>query len=208
MASNPELCLSLEEWQQRYAGWLRSNSPQALLNASIYFDFRALYGDESLVDELAEWMRRNVPGASLFLRFMAENAVSVKPPLGMIRDFNFDVCEEFPRTIDLKTFGTRLFVDAARIIALANGISETSTPERLRAAAEMGKLGRDDIHAVIDGFHFLQQLRLRQQQEGTPLGRANRVDPEKLNELDRFVLKESFKQAKKLQGRIQMEYRL
>jgi CBS domain-containing protein len=208
MASNPELCLSLEEWQQRYGGWLRSNSPQALLNASIYFDFRALYGDESLVDELADWMRRNVPGASLFLRFMAENAVGVKPPLGMIRDFNFDVCAEFPRTLDLKTYGTRLFVDAARIIALANGIGETSTPERLRAAAEMGKLGRDDIHAVIDGFHFLQQLRLRQQQEGTPLGRANRVDPEKLNELDRFVLKEAFKQAKKLQGRIQMEYRL
>lgn len=208
MASNPELCLSLDEWRRRYAGWLRSNSPQALLDASIYFDFRALYGDESLVEELSEWMRKNVPGANLFLRFMAENAIGVKPPLGMIRDFNFDASGEFPHTLDLKTYGTRLFVDAARIIALANGIAETSTSERLRAAAEMGKLGRDDIHAMIDGFHFLQQLRLRQQQEGTPMGQANRVDPDRLNELDRFVLKESFKQAKKLQGRIQMEYRL
>jgi CBS domain-containing protein len=96
----------------------------------------------------------------------------------------------------------------ARILALANGIGATSTPERLRAAAEMGKVGRDDVGAIIDGFFFLQQLRLRVQQEGTPMGLANRVDPEKLNELDRFVLKEALKQAKKLQGRIQLDYRL
>jgi len=149
-----------------------------------------------------------VPSANLFLRFMAENAVSVKPPLGMIRDFSFDENAEFPRTLDLKTYGARLFVDAARILALAHGVSETSTVERLRAVAEKGKLGRDDIGAIIDGFHFLQQLRLRQQQGGAPMGLANRVDPEQLNELDRFVLKEAFKQAKKLQGRIQMDYRL
>jgi CBS domain-containing protein len=208
MASNPELCLSLDEWHERYNGWLHSNSPQALLNATIYFDFRPIYGDESLTDELAEWLRKHVPSASLFLRFMAENAVGVKPPLGMIRDFTFDVNEEFPHTLDLKTYGARLFVDAARILALANGISATSTTERLRAVSEKGKMGRDDIHAVIDGFHFLQQLRLRVQQQGTTMGLANRVDPEKLNELDRFVLKEAFKQAKKLQGRIQLDYRL
>ena len=208
MASNPELCLSLEEWQQRYNGWLRSNSPQALLNATIYFDFRPLYGDEELTEELAAWLRKNVPGASLFLRFMAQNAIDVKPPLGMIRDFTFDANEQFPKTLDLKTSGARLFVDAARILALANGVSETGTVERLRAVAALGKLGGEDIGAIVDGFHFLQRLRLRVQQEGTPMGLANRIDPETLNELDRFVLKEAFKQAKKLQGRIQMDYRL
>jgi CBS domain-containing protein len=208
MASNPQLCLSLEEWHQRYNGWLRSNSPQALLDATIYFDFRPLYGDESLTDELAAWLKKNVPAATLFLRFMAETAVTVKPPLGLIRDFSFDDNKDFPHTIDLKTYGTRLFVDAARILALANGIDETGTPERLRAVAAKGKLGGEDIGAIIDGFQFLQRLRLRAQQEGTPMGLGNRADPDKLNELDRLVLKESFKQAKKLQGRIQLDYRL
>ncbi|MCX8087062.1 MAG: DUF294 nucleotidyltransferase-like domain-containing protein [Rhodocyclaceae bacterium] len=208
MASNPELCLSLDEWKGRFGAWLRSNSPQALLNATIYFDFRPLYGEESLAEELRAWLKVHVPAASLFLRFMAENALAVKPPLGLIRDFTFDDHAEFPHTIDLKAMGTRLFVDAARILALANGIDETGTPARLRRAAELGKLGRDDVGAIIDGFHFLQQLRLRVQQEGTPRGLANRVDPDELNELDRFVLKEALKQAKKLQGRIQMDYRL
>lgn len=208
MASNPELCLSLDEWHQRYASWLRSTTPQALLNATIYFDFRPLYGDESLAGELAEWLRKNIPGATLFLRFMAENALRTQPPLGLIRDFSFDDHKDFPHTIDLKGSGTRLFVDTARILALANGIGETGTPQRLRAAAEKGKIGRDDVAAIIDGFFFLQKLRLRQQQEGSSMGLANRIDPEKLNELDRFVLKEAFKQAKKLQNRIRLDYRL
>ncbi len=208
MASNPELCLSVDEWQNRFGRWLRSSTPQALLDATIYFDFRPIYGEEALAESLSEWLRKNVPGATLFLRFMAENALRVRPPLGMIRDFSFDDNKEFPDTIDLKASGARMFVDVARILALANGITETGTPQRLRTAAEMGKIGRDDIGAIIDGFFFLQQLRLRVQQEGSPMGLANRVDPETLNELDRFVLKLALKQAKKLQNRIQMDYRL
>ncbi len=208
MASNPELCLSREEWQRKFAGWLSSNNPQALLDATIYFDFRPLYGDEQLADTLRDWVLKNIPAATLFLRFMAQNAVEVEPPIGMIRDFVFDKNETFPHTLDLKASGARLFVDAARILALANGIGETGTPQRLRALAEKGKLGREDIGAIIDGFFFIQQLRLRQQESGTPEGLANRVDPEKLNELDRLILKEAFKQARKLQGRLKLDYRL
>jgi len=40
------------------------------------------------------------------------------------------------------------------------------------------------------------------------VGAANRVDPDGLNELDRLVLREAFKQAKRLQSRLQLEYRL
>lgn len=208
MASNPELCLTLEEWQARFGSWLRSTTPQALLNSTIYFDFRPIYGAEDLAGELRTWLRKNIPEATLFLRFMAEDALRTRPPLGMIRSFAFDANNRFPRTLDLKSNGVRLFVDAARILALASGIDETSTPERLRAAAAQGRIGRDDVEAIVDAFFFVQRLRLRAQQEGTPLGLANRVDPAKLNELDRLVLKEAFKQVKKLQGRLRLDYRL
>ena len=97
---------------------------------------------------------------------------------------------------------------AARIVALAYGIPHSSTAARLRAAAEQGKLGSDDVNAVIDGFFFIQMLRLRNQSADTRPGGENRVNPDKLNELDRQVLKEAFKQAKRLQSRLQLEYRL
>lgn len=208
MASNPELCLSFEEWRHQFQHWMQANNPQALLNATIYFDFRPLYGAEQHAEDLRAWLLANVANASLFLRFMAGNALAVEPPIGMIRDFVYDKNEQFPHTLDLKTFGSRLFVDVARILALAGGVGETGTAERLRALAERGKLGREDIGAIIDGFFVIQQMRLRQQQAGTPEGMANRVNPDQLNEFDRLILKEAFKQAKKLQGRLQMEYRL
>jgi len=208
MASNPDLCLSLHEWKDKFYSWLQSGNPQALLNATIFFDFRPLYGEESLTEELRSWLLGTSAGGPLFLRFMAENALRVHPPLGLLRDFAFDKGDAFPHTIDLKASGSRLFVDVARILALAGGVDATGTAERLRALAERGKLGGDDIGAIIDGFFFIQKLRLQQQQSGTQAGLDNRVDPDQLNELDRLILKEAFKQAKKLQTRLQLEYRL
>jgi CBS domain-containing protein len=208
MASNPDLCLSLEEWQAKFRNLIVAGNPQALLDATIFFDFRPLYGDESMTEVLRDRLLAYAKDAPLFLRQMASNAVKVAAPLGLIRDFVFDKSEEFPHTLDLKASGSRLFVDAARILSLAHGVAETGTPERLRALTEMGKMGRDDTDAIVDGFYFLQKLRLRLQQTDTPAGRANRLDPEALNELDRLILKEAFKQAKKLQQRLQLEYRL
>ena len=208
MASNPQWCLTQDEWQERFTHWVRLPEPEALLNATIFFDFRPLYGNQALAKALRKWLLDLTGDAKLFLRFMAENAVKAAPPLGMIRDFVFDNNPDFPHTLDLKAFGARPFVDAARIIALAHGIPHSSTTARLRAAAEQMKLGGDDINAVIEGFFFIQNLRLRNQRADTRPGGENRIDPDKLNELDRQVLKESFKQAKRLQSRLQLEYRL
>jgi CBS domain-containing protein len=208
MASNPSWCLSQEEWRDCFSKWIRSPEPEALLNATIFFDFRPLFGDETLSRDLRQWLLLQAGDSKIFLRFMAENAVKATPPLGMIRDFTFDNNADFPHTLDLKAFGTRPFVDAARIIALAHNIPHSSTVERLRSASAQQLLGGDDINAVIEGFFIIQQLRLRNQRAGTAPGGENRIDPDKLNELDRHMLKEAFKQAKRLQSRLQLEYRL
>lgn len=208
MASNPQWCLTRDEWQERFTQWIRAPEPEALLNATIFFDFRPLYGNPALAKALRKWLLGMTGNARLFLRLMAENALKSAPPLGVIRDFVYDSKADFPHTLDLKAFGARPVVDAARIIALAHGIAHSSTVERLRAAALQKLLGNDDVHAVIEGFFFIQQLRLQNQRGGTAPGGENRIDPDQLNELDRQVLKEAFKQVKRLQSRLQLEYRL
>jgi CBS domain-containing protein len=140
---------------------------------------------------------------------MVANALQCQPPLGLIRDFAYDGSKAFPHTIDLKMYGSRPFVDAARIYSLALGLPYTGTAQRLRAAAPRVRLDGDELAAIIDGFYFILQLRLRRQRvlKGAE-GAANRVNPDDLNELDRHMLRESFKQARKLQARLQIEYRL
>lgn len=209
MAGNPEWCLSLIEWRKRFAGWIHEAEPQALLNASIFFDFRPLYGEERLSEGLREWLLDVTVANPLFLRQMAVNALQCSPPLGLVRDFVYDHARQFPHTIDLKMYGSRPFVDAARILALANGVSHTSTALRLRAMGEHLHLPREDVAALVQGFYFIQLLRLRHQHDGgATVEIANRIDPDALNELDRQMLKQAFRQAKKLQQKLQLDYRL
>jgi CBS domain-containing protein len=206
MAGNPECCLSLAEWRSRFAGWMREPTPDALLAANIFFDFRPLAGNAALAERLRAWLDSTSGENKLFLRMLVANALQAEPPLGWIRTFRTDEGEH-AGTLDLKTHGTRIFVDAARAFALALGIAETNTSQRLRLAGR--RLNRDEreIAATTDAYHFLQLLRLRVQRGGLehgadtagPRASLNRLDPYALNELDQRMLRESFRQARALQ---------
>jgi len=210
MASNPALCLSVEEWRSKVGGWLAKWEPQALLDASIYFDFRTLYGDATLATGLRDWVLQRTPAYPAFLRQMAQNALQAQPALGTLRDFATEDVPNAPHSIDLKVYGVRLFVDAARIYALAQGLPQTNTVERLRAAGPGTRMSAAEIEATVDAFLAIQQLRLRNQASQDPLTEdtANRIDPDKLNELERHILKESFRLARKLQQRLALDYQL
>lgn len=209
MAGNPMWCMSLEEWRRKFSGWMRVTEPEALLFAAIFFDFRPLFGDEELSDSLRRWLLDTCAKQPLFLRFMAENALRSQPPLGILRDFVFDKSHEFPHTIDLKMFGAWPFVDSARILALMHGVPHTSTAQRLRAAMAAMRFPHDEIAAMVDSFFYIQLLRLRHQHNlRDRASGANRINPNDLNELERRILKECFKQARKLQSRLRLDFQL
>jgi CBS domain-containing protein len=210
MASNPAMCLSAEEWRTKVGGWLANWEPQALLEASIYFDFRPLYGDATLATGLRDWVLQRTPAYPAFLRQMAQNALQAQPALGTLRDFVTEDVPNTPHSIDLKVHGARLFVDAARIYALAQGLPQTNTVERLRAAGPGTRMSPAEIEAAVDAFLAIQQLRLRNQVSQVPLTEdaANRIDPDKLNELQRHILKESFRLARKLQQGLALDYQV
>jgi len=209
MASNPRWCLTLDEWKTTFAQWIDSGDPEALLNASIFFDMRPLFGVDALATELRVWLGGYVKTAPRFLHQMAVNALRNRPPLGLIRDFVVaSASGEHPSTLDLKLNGATPFVDAARIFALATGASASGTAARLRAAAVPLNIASVEVEAWISSFFFLQLLRLRRQHEESLAGEMldNHINPDRLNDLDRRILKESFRQARKLQSRLSMDY--
>lgn len=210
MASNPELCLTLEEWELKFGQWIRTPEPKALLNATIFFDFRPLFGKFNLADHMRQSLLRQTESNPLFLRMLAENALSVSPPLGKIRDFVMDTDPEHPGTIDLKKFGARLFIDAARIFALAHGISATNTVQRIKLTAALMNLPSEDVAASIDAFNFIQLMRLRHQYFEETHGRKadNLIRPDTLNEVERRILKEAFRQARRVQQRLKLDYQI
>ena len=208
MASNPRWCLSLAEWRERFGLWIIEGDPQALLNASIFFDLRPLHGAQHLARQLNDWLALEAAENSRFLFQMAANALRREPPLGLLR--RFVVARDGPHagTIDLKLNGAALFVDAARIYSLACGAGASNTADRLRLAETKQRLHPDDVARWIDAFYVIQMLRLKNQHQHYA-GQAamhNHVDPKRLEPADQHALQQALRQARSLQQRLALDY--
>lgn len=210
MAGNPQWCLSAREWQAKFASWIDSGDPEALLHGAIFFDFRGLHGDLTLADELRTWLLAQTVKNPRFLHQMTANALRNRAPLGILYDFVTAGDAAHPHTLDLKLNGSTLFVDAARIYSLAHGIAQTNTGTRLHEFGIRQAVPQGEIEAWIDAFQYIQVLRLRHQRLQNLQGVAmdNRINPDDLNQLERRILKEALRQARELQSRLALDYRL
>lgn len=210
MASNPRWCLSFPEWQAAFGAWMHKPDGPALLNASIFFDLRPLCGNTALGTELAHWLFAVAAGQPVFLRLLAETALRNEPPLGVIRDFVLGDHDGHADTLDIKVNGATLFVDAARVLSLASGEAAAGTADRLRGVARRRPSATAEIEGWLDAFHFVQHVRLDHQMRCLSEGRPadNYVSPDNLNALDRRILKEALRQARKLQERLRLDFRL
>jgi CBS domain-containing protein len=211
MARNPRWCLTLDEWRSQFDAWIDNTDPAALLNALIFLDFRSISREDALAQALRGHVTEQVAHAPRFLRQAAEEALKIAPPLGVLGDFVTAESADGRRLLDLKLSAVRLFVDAARVIGLAGGVTHTSTAERLRQGGSRLGMDAGEISSAVEAFFFVQMLRLHHQVAGTDdAARAadNRIDPRELNEVDRRMLKECLRQARKLQQRLALDYQL
>ncbi len=210
MAGNPELCLSRAEWARRFGSFIREATPENLLGSSIYFDLRVVWGDEQGCEQLRQGILDQVADNRLFQRMLAENALRQRPPVGRFREFVLTRKGGEKATLDLKVQGLTPFVDGARLLALANGIHANNTLERLRQLVVKEVIEPLDGAAYEEAYHFIQQTRMQQHQlqtrENQPY--SNRVDPDSLNHLDRRILRESLRQAQRLQSSLTLRYQL
>jgi CBS domain-containing protein len=212
MASNPACCLTAGEWASRFRDWMDHGAPEDLLNASIYFDLRAVAGSIELAQPLRDLITTDAARLPRFMKQLALNALTRRPPLswrGAIDSRNIGGRE----VIDLKMQATAIFVDVARLYALAHGIAATGTRQRLEAFAAVAGAEPQESQGWISCFEFLQLLRLQVQLDpggrgavAAVEGNANLIDVAALNDIDRHVLKESLRVARRLQQRMELDY--
>lgn len=203
MAGEPNCCLTLGEWRERFSRWIGHGAPRDLLDASIYFDLRPLGGNEELARALQAEVYEAARRTPRFLKQMALNALTRTPPLNWLGAVDVDD----RGTIDLKQRGTAIFVDAARLYSLAHGSAITSTRARFETAGARMRLAPAEYQAWAGAFEFLQMLRLRVQLEnGGARTEPNRLVVASLNDIDRRILKESLRVARSLQQRLQLDY--
>ena len=206
MASNPNYCRRQSDWIKRCAGWIEAGSPQDLLDASIFFDFRALSGNASLAQGVSDYVSMAAAATPRFVALLATNAMNWKVPLTMFGGLDTATVDG-KEVLDFKLNGTALVVDFARIYALANNITVRNTRERLEAISRLPRFGQTKLEDWVSTFEFLQTMRLKAQidSEGQNIN-PNALDTAKLSNVDKVILKAAFNISKTMQQRLKLDY--
>jgi len=195
MATNPKLRCSLKQWQIQFSQWINSPHSEALLNATIFFDIRPIYGEVSLFQQLQASILKQTQNNDIFLAALTSNATQRIAPLGFFKNFVIERDGREVKGIDLKHKGLALINDIARIYALANGIQVVNSKQRLTELITKPNNNSQDIKNLIDAAEIIAHQRLinqgNQYKQGIPL--SNYLLPDNLTPLSQHHLKEAFK---------------
>jgi CBS domain-containing protein len=208
MAQNPQWCQPLARWKKYFTQWIHTAEPEALLQASIFFDFRGAYGDMDLVDELRQHLFASLEGWPGFFRHLAENALFFTPPIGFFRNFLVESKGEHRDTFNIKA-AMQPVVDYARIYALNYKIPETNTFERINQLLDQEKISPQEHNELETAYSYLMQQRFANQVKVAMDGSSqpdNYINPKHLSRIEQTLLKEIFKRIEKFQGKLSFDF--
>ncbi len=211
MAMNPKWCQPVSVWKKYYKDWIAQQDGDSLLNTTIFFDARSIYGDQELLSEVRQSMDETLKkDPRVFFNFLAKSSLDNRPPLGFFKDFqlfNKDK-EDRKKVLDIKR-AMLIIIDFARIYCLKHQITATNTGDRLKALAQAEIIQEADYEELKQAYYYMMQLRLRHQihllidEQKAP---DNYLAPKDFTQVERVTLKEVFKILKKYQTKMGIDF--
>jgi CBS domain-containing protein len=176
----------------------------------VFFDLRAVYGSNQLLDGLRRDVLERTRGNSIFLALMVGNALTHQPPLGLFKGISSIRSGEHKGTIDLKHTGVVPIVDLARVYALAGGDDAVNTHDRLLSAAAGGAISEQSARDLRDALEFLAFTRIQHQARQIAAGLApdNYLNPDDISNFERTQLKDAFTVVQSLQSVLGQRYKM
>jgi signal-transduction protein with cAMP-binding, CBS, and nucleotidyltransferase domain len=195
MAKNPKYTQPLDKWKEYFKNWMVTSSPQTVIDASIFFDFRFVYGNPKLVEELQHFVHEISDKHPVFQYHMAQSIINYKSPFN-IKQFNV-------KNVLLP------FVGFIKTYNLKYKIKETNTLERLEKLFQQQVVKKDMYEELLFAYDFLMTLRFKFQVESifnrdTP---SNEIDGEKLTDIEKTTLKKIFSELSTLQTKLGFDFK-
>ncbi len=195
MASNTQWCQPLSVWKEYFREWIVNAEPENIMNISVFFDLKFIYGDRQLFSTIEDFVFENLEGESAFFYFLASSATNFKPPVGIFGNIVTESAGKKSDIIEIKKAQAQI-VAFARLFALHNNIRVKGTIERINALCKEGVLSQQTTQEVLFHYNFLMMLRLRHQSE--QLSRSvipdNMIPEKSLTDMDIYILKKVFSQ--------------
>jgi PAS domain S-box-containing protein len=206
MAKNQLWCQPISVWEKYFANWITTPEPQNLLDASIFFDFRNIYGEENFTNRLKNTITNLIKEHSLFLYHLAYNTYSSKSQ--QVSSGNL-ISDKHTDNIDLKNAAS-LIIMFARTYSFQNNIWCTNTIDRLNALKLKNIINANTIDEIIYAFNFLMKLRFKNQimllDNNLPL--SNILNTKKLIDFELSILKKVLSLIPTYQNKISVDFRI
>ncbi len=161
MARNTKWCHSQSTWKKQFAQWINNPQPDAVLNSSIFLDFRCVYGNEAFVRQLADHVRTLFVESPAFFFHLGQEMLRFKTGGEHIKQVTITDPNGI-EGIDLKK-QIFLITGFARLYGLQNDINERHSLSRLNLLLKKQIIKADFHDQIVASYHFLMQLRFRTQ---------------------------------------------
>jgi len=207
MASNPKWVQPLSKWKEYFSDWILKPTEEALLHASIFFDFRPIVGSKILAEELTEHIYSEVTKKHFFFNFLAKNAYMNPAPLGFFKGFIMEKSGEHRDQFDIKARAMMPLADLARLLIFSHGtVKINNTFKRFEKLAELEPVNQELFTQAGKAYEILMRMRAL---EGLQNGNNGRyIDPEKLGKLQKKLLKNTFSPIAELQEIVRVRFQL
>ncbi|MCH7413019.1 DUF294 nucleotidyltransferase-like domain-containing protein [Belliella sp. R4-6] len=207
MANNPKWCQPLSKWKQYFSDWIISPNQKALLHATIFFDFRPVFGHRTLADQMTDHIYQEITGKTIFLNFLAKNALLNPAPLGFFRNFIVERTGEHRDKFDIKLRAMMPLADIARILVLSHKIvGINNTFKRFEKLAELEPNHQELMLEAGKAYEILMRMRAIEGMRSDSGGRY--IQPEVLGKLQRQLLKNTFAPIDELQKIMRVRFQL
>ncbi|MDO5653254.1 MAG: DUF294 nucleotidyltransferase-like domain-containing protein [Brachymonas sp.] len=209
MVSNPAWRGSVSEWQARARQWLARGNAQDLIDLAVFQDAHAVAGNPDLLEQVHGTLwQHGTHNDFLLARFAAATLAFGDVGANWLTRL-FAPGDEHER-LPIKKMAIFPIVQGIRSLALAQGISATSTVERIEALVQQGVLERRWGDNLIHSLHFFmgQRLKLELAALGSgPLAEAA-ADVQTLSSLERDLLKDTLGIVRRFKAMVRRRFRL
>ena len=207
MASNPKWCMPLSGWKNQFSKWIYEPTEMNIMLCNIFFDYRPVYGEKSLAEELSQHIFESFEDYSIFLAMLAKDALKQPPPLTFFRNFVVEKSGEHKDEFDIKGRAMMPLADAARVLILeAKQPGINNTFQRFDYLAQKEPHNRELFEQAADAYEILVRYRALQGLKNNDSGRY--FKPSDLSKMGRLNLRNSFRPIGELQDLLKIRFRL
>jgi len=201
MAGNPKWNQDLKTWQSYFSKWIQNSHPQDVLNVAIFFDFRSIYGEDSLIDKLRSHVNLTVESKTLFFHHVAQSIVKIKVSANLPGNLKAKSQSDTQLDIKLAMIPITSYI---RLYAIREKLASTNSLERAGKLHKRSVIDASTLEELTEAFNFLTHLRIKTQAYSIARNEApgNSISLGQLSQLDALTLKKIFTDISATQTRL------